>query len=220
MRFLNTTTLQFEHVLDSELDSRQNRYAILSHRWFANEDEVTYEDLTSSTDVSYKKGFAKIKGFCKLASSQNCRFGWVDTCCINKGNSSELSEAINSMYLWYSLSKICIVYLPDVPHRKLEDSEWFDRGWTLQELIAPKAVAFFDKYWNPLGTKAELLAEVSRKTRIPATILNHTSQPSTCSVAQRFSWAATRIVSVGRETTLLFFQVCHEYPLDHVCILT
>jgi hypothetical protein len=104
------------------------------------------------------------------------------------------------MYLWYSCSKICIAYLGDVPEKKLEDSEWFDRGWTLQELIAPKEVAFFDQNWKPLGTKSDLLAELSRKTRIPQAILNHTAKLSTCSVAQRFSWAATRIVSEERRT--------------------
>ena len=55
------------------------------------------------------------KGFCELSASANCRYGWVDTCCINKGNSTELSDAINSMYQWYRDSKICIVYLEDVP---------------------------------------------------------------------------------------------------------
>jgi hypothetical protein len=206
MRFLNTTTLKFEQIPDLELHLEKNQYAILSHRWFADEDEVSYEDLLSSTDVSHKKGFAKIQGFCKLASAANCRYGWVDTCCINKGNSSELGEAINSMYLWYSCSKICLAYLGDVPERQLKDSEWFDRGWTLQELIAPKEVSFYDQDWKHLGTKTDRLAELSRKTRIPETILSHTSKPSTCSVAQRFSWAATRIVSSKREATCLFLK--------------
>ena len=49
------------------------------------------------------------------------------------------------MYLWYSYSKVCIAYLGDVPEKELEDSEWFDGGWTLQELIAPKDVSFFDR---------------------------------------------------------------------------
>jgi len=99
------------------------------------------------------------------------------------------------MYLWYSYSKICIAYLGDVPDKRFEDSEWFDRGWTLQELIAPKEVSFFDRDWNSLGTKSNLLATLSPKTRIPQAILNQTSELSTCSVAQRFCWTATRIVS-------------------------
>jgi Heterokaryon incompatibility protein (HET) len=195
MRFLNTNTLHFEEVADSELHLDKNQYAILSHRWGPDEDEVSYQDMTSSSlaDASQKKGFAKIKGFCDLASSSGCRYGWVDTCCINKGNSSELAEAINSMYLWYSHSKTCVVYLEDVPRRQLTDSEWFDRGWTLQELIAPKTVLFFDHDWKLVGTKTELLAELSRKTRIPEGVLSHTIKPSACSIAQRMSWAAKRM---------------------------
>ena len=195
MRFLNIRTLRFEQVPDSELHLEKNQYAILSHRWGADEDEVSFEDVQSSTDFSNKKGCNKIKEFCTVASSAKCRYGWVDTCCINKGNSSELSEAINSMYRWYQGSKICIAYLEDVPQKQLTDSAWFDRGWTLQELIGPKAVTFFDYGWNTIGTKTELIAELSRKTRIPERILNHTTELSTCSVAQRMSWAANRVTT-------------------------
>jgi hypothetical protein len=195
MRFLNTSTLHFEEVADSELHLDKNQYTILSHRWGPDDHEISYQDMTSASSaeiVSQKKGFAKIKGFCDLASSAGCRYGWVDTCCINKGNSSELAEAINSMYMWYSHSTICVVYLEDVPGKQLTDSEWFDRGWTLQELIAPKAVSFFDHDWKPIGTKTDLLADLSRKTRIPEDVLSHRIKPSACSVAQRMSWAATR----------------------------
>ena len=96
MRFLNTTTLQFEQVPDSELKLEKNQYAILSHRWGSDKD-VSYEDMLSSRDLSDKKGFAKIKGFCNIASLENCRYGWVDTCCIDKKPLTELTEAINSM---------------------------------------------------------------------------------------------------------------------------
>lgn len=195
MRFLNTHSLQFEQIPDSELHLEENQYAILSHRWGADEDEVSFEDVRSSTDFSKKRGFHKLKGFCKAAASANCRYGWVDTCCINKANSSELSEAINSMYHWYQGSKICITYLEDVPRKQMMDSNWFDRGWTLQELIGPKAVAFFDHDWNIIGTKNELIADLSRKTRIPEEILSHVAKPSTCSVAQRMSWAAHRMTT-------------------------
>jgi len=96
-----------------------NKYAILSHRWFADEDEVSYDNMLS-IDSSDKPGYAKILGFCKVASAANRRFDLVGTCCINKANSSEFSEAIYSIYLWYSCSKICIAYLPEVPERRLE----------------------------------------------------------------------------------------------------
>jgi hypothetical protein len=131
MRFLNTTTLQFEEVSDSEIHFEKNRYDILPHRWSSDEDEISYEDMLSLTDhyslpsklLSRKKGFAKIKEFCDLAASENCRYSRVDTCCINKRNLTELTEAINSMYLWYKGSKIYVVYLEDVPRKPVMDSE-------------------------------------------------------------------------------------------------
>ena len=138
MRFLNTQTLRFEQIPESELHLERNQYAILSHRWGADEDEISYEDVQSSANFTNKKGYHKIEGFCKVASAQNCRYGWVDTCCINNANYTELNEAINSMYQWYQDSKICITYLEDVPQKQWTDSSWFERGWTLQELIGPK----------------------------------------------------------------------------------
>lgn len=127
----------------------------------------SFQDVQSSTEFSSKKGYNKIRGFCKVAISENCRYGWVDTCCINKGDAVELSEAINSMYQWYKGSKICIAYLEDVPQKQLTDSQWFDRGWTLQELISPKAVTFFDHDWNTIGTKLKLIADLPAKRAYP-----------------------------------------------------
>lgn len=193
MRFLNTGTLCFEEVADSELDRDENKYAILSHRWGADKEEVSFEDMQNAMDVSHKKGFAKIQGFCSLASGAGCRYAWIDTCCINKGNSTELSEAINSMYRWYQDSKICIVYLEDVPTKHMMESEWFERGWTLQELIGPKSLSFFDGDWKLIGTKDQLLEELSYATGIPERVLSHSTAPSSCSVAQRMSWAANRV---------------------------
>ncbi|KAF1982430.1 hypothetical protein K402DRAFT_448677 [Aulographum hederae CBS 113979] len=203
MRFLNTSTLKFEYVADAELDQPENRYAILSHRWGADEEEVTYDDMISmityndlwnleGVGVSTKKGFAKIKGFCRYAAAVGCCYGWIDTCCINKGNSTELSEAINSMYMWYEASHICVAYLEDVPKKPFAESEWFDRGWTLQELIAPKIVGFFDQSWNLIGTKESLQKVLFDITKIPTKVLSHQAELRTCSVAQRMSWAASR----------------------------
>ena len=192
MRFLKTDTLEFEQIPDSELHLEKNQYAILSHRWGSDEDEVSFEDVLFSAEFSHKQGFHKLKGFCDVAFSENCRYGWVDTCCINKKDSVELGEAINSMYQWYRSSKTCVVYLNDVPQKQLTDSEWFDRGWTLQELIAPDTVSFFDHDWNLIGTKIDLVVDLSRRTRVPEDVLSNAIEPSTCSVAQRMSWAANR----------------------------
>lgn len=193
MRLLNTITLQLEEVADSELTEAHNQYAILSHRWGSDEDEVSYHDMISHENIGSKKGYIKIKEFFNIAARSGYRYGWCDTCCINKGNSSELAESINSMYMWYKMSTLCVVYLSDVPAVDLEDSEWFDRGWTLQELIAPKAVSFFDCDWHLLGTKLDLLEALSKKTGVPSDVLSNRAEPWACSVAQRMSWAAHRI---------------------------
>ena len=112
MRLINTDTLQmveYEH-------SRAPSYAILSHTW--GDSEVSFEDImragADQTTVSTKPGFRKIANFCKEARSRGFMYGWVDTCCIDKRNSAELSEAINSMYLYYSSAAVCLIHLGDV----------------------------------------------------------------------------------------------------------
>ena len=195
MRFLNTRTFHFEEVPDSKLADEENKYAILSHRWGATLGEVSFADINESRDVSHKHGAAKLKGFCDLAASLGYHYGWMDTCCINKGDSSELTEAINSMYRWYQGSSLCVVYLEDVPEKPMTDSEWFKRGWTLQELIGPKDASFYDRDWICLGTKNGLLADICRRTGIPKEVLSHANDPSTCSIAQRMAWAAERETS-------------------------
>jgi Heterokaryon incompatibility protein (HET) len=132
-----------------------------------------------------------------LALSLGYGLVWIDTCCINKGSTTELAEAINSMYRWYAKASICIAYLEDVGEgrRPLKDSEWFERGWTLQELIAPRSVRFFDYEWRLLGDKIEILDLLATITRVPVGVLSGATSPRTCSIAQRMSWAA------GRRTT-------------------
>lgn len=146
------------------LESFDNRpvppYAILSHTW--EDDEVRYEDISSGMSTSVmptdKQGYTKIKYSCDQAQSDGLDYIWIDSCCINKSSSAELSEAINSMFSWYERSRRCYVYLFDLnrPNRlpiTFEDSRWFRRGWTLQELIAPVHVEFYDHHWTRLGDK-------------------------------------------------------------------
>jgi len=131
------------------------RYAILSHTWAADSDEVTFKDLMEGTGKN-KAGYDKIRFCAKQAASDSLQYFWVDTCCIDKSSSAELTEAINSMFRWYRNATKCYVYLSDVPAREhdasdhnspltwevsLMRSRWFTRGWTLQELIAPASVS-------------------------------------------------------------------------------
>jgi len=153
-------------------DDEVTEYAILSHRWI--EQEVDYNEVVKlakmneeeRTEIRQRDGYQKILQSCKQANKDGCKWLWVDTCCIDKRSSSELSEAINSMYRWYENSRICYAYLHDVPGSSFPTMtegyrypksngwpEWFSRGWTLQEMIAPRDVQFFNKDWHPIGNK-------------------------------------------------------------------
>lgn len=193
MRFINTSTLQFQDVGDLELSDLSPGYCILSHRW--TDDEIQYTDvLSSSADTQRKTGYRKFAGACALAASLGYALIWIDACCINKTDSVELGEAINSMYRWYSESSLCIAYLQDVvTPEQLSESEWFDRGWTLQELLAPTHVRFYGQDWNVLGDKESMHEVLRHRTNIPSKILQGREHPRACSVAQRMSWAAKRI---------------------------
>ena len=190
--------------LNEFFESDIPKYAILSHRWGA--EEVTFGDLMDGTSKSKSKaGYAKIRFCGKQAKRDGLQYFWVDTCCIDKSNAVELQEAIGSMFRWYQNAIKCYVYLSDVS-RPLSDSadgrnkpwestfrsgEWFVRGWTLQELIAPRSVDFFSKEGELLGNKVSLERQICEITRIPVTALRG-SPLSDFSVTERMSWAASR----------------------------
>ncbi|KAL5330675.1 hypothetical protein ACEPPN_000194 [Leptodophora sp. 'Broadleaf-Isolate-01'] len=178
------------------------KYAILSHRWGA--EEVTFKDLTDGTSKG-KAGYGKIQFCGEQARRDGLQYFWVDTCCIDKSNSTELAEAINSMFRWYRDATKCYVYLRDVPRPQthsadesnedrvstFQKSEWFRRGWTLQELIAPISVDFFCKEGELLGSKTSLERHICDVTCIPSRALRGCPL-SDFSVAERFSWATSR----------------------------
>lgn len=168
-------------------------YAILSHRWEG--EEVSFQDVQNG-QAEHKGGYHKLDMFCKqvIQDRSYLRWVWMDTCCIDKSNNSELSEAINSMYRWYEKANLCYAYLSDVSHEdgsSFRNSVWFTRGWTLQELLAPSLIEFFDAEWNSLGTKDTLVQEISDITNIALGALTYTN-PFEFSVADRMSWAANR----------------------------
>ena len=133
-----------------------------------------------------------------LAEQHGYRWVWIDTCCIDKTSSTELSEAINSMYRWYEQAVVCYAYLYDVsskrfgPDSPFYSSEWFKRGWTLQELIAPTTLLFIASDWEVLGTRTQLVKHIEAITGIDTAILLHRRQLGRVSIAQRMSWAAYR----------------------------
>lgn len=198
MRLLQSKDLTFESL--EELQTIP-RYAILSHTWKA--DEVTYKEMKKHPDrVVGKKGYQKIKAFAQRALANGFDYIWVDTCCIDKSSSAELSEAINSMFRLYREASVCYAYLNDVPARtnhpswtgQFQASRWFTRGWTLQELIAPKLLEFYAGDWTYVGTKEDLAQVITAKTGIPYEVVVGGNFSNT-SIAQRMSWSAGRSTS-------------------------
>ncbi|KAH6659206.1 heterokaryon incompatibility protein-domain-containing protein [Truncatella angustata] len=158
-------------------------YAILSHTWgTGGDDEVTFQDVTQKKGKR-KPGYQKILFCGKHAKRDGLKYFWVDTCCIDKTSSAELSEAINSMYRWYEKSERCYVYL--------DDSRWLTRGWTLQELIAPSTVKFYSSNEHRLGDKKSLMCIIHEITKLPLLVLQG-HWKSEIPMITRFSWFRQR----------------------------
>ncbi|KAH8704321.1 kinesin light chain 1 [Phaeosphaeriaceae sp. PMI808] len=185
-------------------DDRPPPYAILSHTW-TEDQEVTYNELVAGTGKD-KTGYAKIHFCSERAAADGLEYFWVDTCCIDKSTSDELSTAINSMFRWYQRALKCYVYLSDVSvleevtdpeafritwEAAFRRSRWFTRGWTLQELLAPASVEFFSKEGKRLGNRILLEQEVYEITKIPIQALRGQSLAE-FSIDERMSWAAKR----------------------------
>ncbi|KAM0250925.1 hypothetical protein ACHAQJ_008421 [Trichoderma viride] len=174
-------------------------YAILSHTWGA--EEVTFADFSDVSKREQKAGFDKIKQTCKQALEDGFGYAWVDTCCINKESSSELSEAINCMFRWYRDAATCYAYLEDLPQdvqipiissALVKNCRWFTRGWTLQELLAPRDITFYGAKWTAIGRKTELTGILEQITGIPGAVLTGDKGLDKVSVADRMNWAARR----------------------------
>ncbi|KAH9950529.1 heterokaryon incompatibility protein-domain-containing protein [Amylocystis lapponica] len=174
-------------------------YAILSHRWLSR-GEPTCQDLSTKTYTEVPEaGFIKLTRFCQLARMHGCRWAWADTCCIDKTSSAELDESIRSMYQWYENAKICIVYLGNTEHLSGAVADpWFTRAWTLQELLAPKRIKFFNKHWMPLtaddndkAIDSLILRDIAKITDIPPRFIRHFT-PGTDMVLEKMAWASSR----------------------------
>ncbi|TFK82485.1 HET-domain-containing protein [Polyporus arcularius HHB13444] len=203
-----------------------DEYATLSHTWNNKPQdgppEQSFHDIQKIQKGCARTGrnprdfvSEKIRRCCELAEKHGYKWVWIDTCCIDKTSSAELSEAINSMYRYYALAAICYGYLRDVDtvffshedlkkqrdlpqpfsdpsYRQLWSSIWFQRGWTLQELIAPRFFVFVSRTWEVIGTKADLAEFLETKFRIPAAVHRLHASPSEFSIAQRMSWFGLR----------------------------
>ncbi|KAL1945174.1 hypothetical protein VTO73DRAFT_2794 [Trametes versicolor] len=189
-------------------------YAILSHVWRGV--EQTFQDVQAISSMAppgivnpamltpstmFPRGLSpKILHLCIYAQKRGYKWAWIDTCCIDKTSSAELSEALNSMYSYYAKAEICFALLDDVrgdedpraSRSTFRGSMWFRRGWTLQELLAPRAVVFLSMLWQPVGTNHALADVIEQITGIDQAVLTHQRPLREVSVARRMSWAAKR----------------------------
>ncbi|KAL3299679.1 beta transducin-like protein [Colletotrichum asianum] len=204
MWLMNTDTLTLKEVTGPFAHD----YAILSHTW--GSDEITFQDIRSSErhEIKKKKGFSKVAKTCEIAHQQGLEYAWIDSCCIDKSSSAELSEAINSMFAWYQHSKVCFAFLSDLQPCDSKDvaskisfpyteetfgrCHWFTRGWTLQELIAPDNIEFYNCEWKQFSRKTDCLNILSNITGISYAVLQDSSSLRHTPVAVKMSWAATR----------------------------
>ncbi|CAH0051979.1 unnamed protein product [Clonostachys solani] len=209
MRLIHTRSLKLR-----EFNRSIPPYAILSHTWGTQ--EVTFQEFRNRSTRKRnrgRRGLAKILATCRQARRQGFEYVWVDSCCIDKRSSTELSEAINSMFKWYQNAHVCYAYLEDVSVGEsrptgwtsggppvvstttgtvgLGSSRWFTRGWTLQELIAPTKVEFYDTEWNYIGEKHEMASEIRDITGIDTFVIKGSPLEQVC-VAKKMSWAAHR----------------------------
>lgn len=191
----------------------ETKYATLSHCWGPPEQELQFKEMKKliimderrRNEIRKRSGYKKILDTCKQARQDQLDWVWVDTCCINKDSSSELSEAINSMFRWYAKSERCYAYLHDIDELVFPSApdmerfyefngwpKWFSRGWTLQELVAPKDVYFFNRRWTFIGDKKCLANTLEAITQIAGRILEDGLSSKRPCVAQIMSWAADR----------------------------
>ncbi|KAG1743560.1 heterokaryon incompatibility protein-domain-containing protein [Suillus paluster] len=183
--------------------SKTVKYATLSHRWGKGEPSYdTFEEMKKSELKT--PGFEKLMNFCEKAREYDVEFAWSDTCCIDKSSSAELDESIRSMFQWYRKSEICIAHLAqsktmdDIPR-----DEWTERGWTLQELLAPIRIKFFNQHWIPMARNPNdkhpdtersgciMLSTLESATGIPRRDICDFA-PAAFWVNERMQWAARR----------------------------
>ncbi|KAF2717430.1 TPR-like protein [Polychaeton citri CBS 116435] len=206
MRLLDVRTFEFTEFHSPGIP----KYAIASHRWKSGT-EISLNDVEERKRVS-SYGYQKVKGFAEYVRLHlpDVSWLWIDTCCIDQKNNTELSEAINSMFRWYRDAEVCLAYLHDVPGvedaSSFETSTWFGRGWTLQELIAPSVVIFLTQTWQvighkgasngrsgiPMQTGALLNSQVAAITQIPEPILQDYKESSSFSIEEKLKWMGNR----------------------------
>jgi hypothetical protein len=215
----------FSLTIDYDYEDDVPPYAILSHTWGADAEEVSFEDLANGEGET-KLGYEKIRFCGEQAQQDGLQHFWIDTCCINKANEAELSHAINSMFRWYRNATRCYVYLSDVscpfpkPGQEEVDatswdqdfrrSKWFTRGWALQELLAPGLVEFFSRDQKKLGDKISLKQRVHEITGIHISALEGTPLAQ-FSVNERLLWSKSRTTTIKEDKAYSLLGIFDVY---------
>ncbi|KAI6038645.1 hypothetical protein EDC04DRAFT_2569526, partial [Pisolithus marmoratus] len=195
--------------------SKYFRFVTLSHRWGEGEPLLHDVEGRSIYSMSANGGFGKLQAFCLRACEQDYLWAWSDTCCIDKDSSAELQEAVGSMFAWYRRSALTIVHLSDVPNTgSLGGSEWFRRGWTLQELLSPRTVLFYTQDWSLYKnltcsnhkTDVVVLEELERATGIQSRFLTNFS-PGMDDARSRLQWASLRCTTRSEDIAYSLFGI-------------
>ncbi|KAH8674064.1 heterokaryon incompatibility protein-domain-containing protein [Xylariales sp. PMI_506] len=237
MWLIDTSTLK----LAFHANAPAQQYIILSHTW--EDGEVSFQEFQDLATARDKRGFAKIETLCHLARKRGYRWAWVDTCCIDKTSSAELTENINAMFRYYASSAFCFAFLADLPcltpeqqaeeenwwsdpdrsahgyanfaapstAEYLPNCRWFSRGWTLQELIAPRYLEFYDFAWNFRGSKSNWKASLAEITGVDETVLAGDMPLEQLPVARKLSWAAGRQTSRLEDIAYSLFGIFGVY---------
>lgn len=199
---LSTKSLLQKRDFIKEVIRTYFQYAMLSHKWELPNEALFYDISKGVFSPDPSPRFSKLRNFCQIVQCRGLGWAWCDTCCINKDSTAELDEAIRSMYRWYRNSALTIVYFSDVvgfAHQDLVKSKWFKRGWTLQELLAPRVIRFYDKTWTPCVRGPEYnhklvpewLGLLEKATGISVMALQEFA-PGTKNPREKLRWASTR----------------------------
>ncbi|PPJ55408.1 hypothetical protein CBER1_02774 [Cercospora berteroae] len=225
MRLLNVETFKFQ----SFRENNRPKYVILSHRWVEDQ-EVTLEDVQNERNTDFS-GYKKILRFADYVKQYipEIEWIWVDICCIDKKNAVELSKSLNLMFGWYRDAELCIAYMADVDEAgdkaRFEQSEWFLRGWTLQELLAPRTVVFVTTAWSVIGHKGPssrssteycvgpgLEADIARITGIKEHVVHDYSAFTELASEIKMGWMERRTTTEAEDRWYALFGILGVTP--------
>ncbi|KAK7461859.1 hypothetical protein VKT23_008289 [Stygiomarasmius scandens] len=215
-RLINTYTYE---LVDFANEKSVPEYAIISHRWREGEEvgfaEFTTRALDKNKPNACPSGYTKIMKACEQARRDEISWIWIDTSCIDQDNHEDVARSIKSMYAYYRNARVCYAWLHDVSasltpsttwnvveginsgglKAEVEESEWFSRGWTLQELLAPKEVIFFDRNWEEVGRRSVLTDVISLRTGIPEPVLEGIVPLQDVDMVKKLCWSVNRQTS-------------------------